>query len=124
MAISSGPSREERIKREFNRLKRLLKDIPKEKYSAAEGIVRRVSFMAITLEDLEVDINASGAVEEFTQGDNSYERARPSVQIYNTTVKNYATACKQLTDLVPEGKPKVNPVLDPFQQIMARGQSG
>lgn len=125
MAITAGHSREDRIKREFNRLKRLLKDVPKEKFSAAEGIVRRVSFMAITLEDLEDDINADGTVEKFRQGDGpAYDRQRPAVQMYNTTVKNYTTACKQLTDLIPEGKAPINTAQDPFQKIMARGQSG
>lgn len=121
MAITSGPSREDRIKREYNRLKRLLKELPKEKFSAAEGIVRRVAFMAITLEDLEEDININGTVEQFTQGDNTYDRQRPAATIYNSTIKNYTTACKQLTDLIPESAPKKDGQ-DPFQRIMGRGK--
>ena len=121
MAITSGHAREERIKREYNRLKRLLKEVPKDKFAAAEGIVKRVAFMAITLEDLEDDINADGTVEDFKQGETSFDRQRPAVQIYNTTVKNYTTACKQLTDLIPIGAGPANKELDAFQKIMGRG---
>lgn len=120
MAITSGASREERIKREYNRLKRLLKGLPKEKLAAADGIIHRVSFMAITLEDLEEDININGTIEEFTQGDNTYDRQRPAATIYNATIKNYSMACKQLTDLIPAGIPKPTGE-DPFQKIMGRG---
>lgn len=120
MAITSGLSREERIKREYNRLKRLLKGLSKEKMAAADGIIHRVSFMAITLEDLEEDINVNGTVEEFTQGESTYDRQRPAATIYNTTIKNYTTACKQLTDLIPVGIQKPTGE-DPFQKIMGRG---
>ncbi|RTE05499.1 P27 family phage terminase small subunit [Paenibacillus whitsoniae] len=119
MAIAVGPTREERIKREFNRLKRLLKELPKEKLQAAEGMIERAAFMAITLKELEEDINWKGTVEMFTQGEMTYERKRPAVEIYNTTMKNYAAACKQLTDLIPGGVPKPEGQ-DAFQVIMGR----
>ncbi|MCG7410586.1 P27 family phage terminase small subunit [Paenibacillus sp. ACRRX] len=120
MAIISGHSREDRIKKEYNRLKRLLKELPKEKLSAADGVIKRVAFMAITLEDLEDDINDNGTVEEFTQGENTYDRQRPAATIYNATIKNYTNACKQLTDLIPAEKKKTDGN-DPFQKIMGRG---
>lgn len=120
MAITIGKLREERIRTEYNRLKRLLKPLSKDKMAAAKGLIERVSFMAITLEDLEVDINAMGTVETFTQGDNTYDRQRPCIQIYNTTVKNYTTACKQLTDLVPANGPPPPGEPDPFDKIMNR----
>jgi hypothetical protein len=124
VAITSGRSREDRIKTEYNRLKRLLKEVPKEKISAAEGIIKRVAFMAITLEDLEIDINADGTVEEFSQGGNTFDRQRPAVQIYNATVKNYTTACKQLTDLIPVGQAPPDKNQDPLLKILGRARSG
>lgn len=99
-------SRDDRIKLEIERLKQLLTDVPENKLSAAEGLIKRVAFMAITLEDLEKDMNENGTVEPFSQGGGPpYDRQRPAAQIYNTTVKNYTTACKQLTDLIPAGPP-------------------
>jgi hypothetical protein len=124
MAISSGHSREERIRRELNRLKRLLKELPKDQVAAADGLLKRISFMAITLEDMEEDINANGEVEAFTQGGSTYDRQRPAVQIYNTTIKNYTMACKQLLDLIPNGPPKKTETDDPFMRIMGRKKNG
>ena len=104
--IADDVSKEERIKKEINRITRLLKQVPKEKLKVADGVIKRVSFMAITLEDLEDDINEFGTTEPFSQSEGiTYTRERPAARMYNTTIKNYVTACKQLFDLLPEGKP-------------------
>lgn len=124
MSISSGHSREERIRRELNRLKRFLKQLTKDKQSAAEGILKRIAFMTVTLEDLEDDINANGETEPFTQGGSTYDRQRPAVTIYNTTIKNYTAACKQLMDLIPENKDPKDLGADPFMRIMGRKKYG
>lgn len=124
MAITKGSSREERVKREYNRLKRLLKELSKDQLSAADGILKRISFMAVTLEDLEDDINIHGEVEAFMQGDSTYDRQRPAVTIYNATIKNYTMACKQLMDLIPDGPKKPQQTDDPFMRIMGRKQNG
>jgi len=109
MGKSEELTKDERIKREISRLKRLLKEIPPDRLKAAEGLVKRIAFMQITLEDLEADINEHGTVEAFSQTPGvQYDRQRPAAQIYNTTIKNYTTACKQLFDMVPEGKPKTD----------------
>lgn len=107
MGKSDILTKEERIKKEIGKLKRLLKELPPDRLKAAEGLVKRIAFMQITLEDLEADINENGTVETFSQTENiSYDRQRPAAQIYNTTIKNYTTACKQLFDMLPDGKPK------------------
>lgn len=103
----SDLTKDTRIKKEIGRLKRLLKEIPPDRMKAAEGLVKRIAFMQITLEDLEEDINANGTVEMFSQTPGvEYERERPATRIYNTTIKNYTSACKQLFDMLPEDKPK------------------
>lgn len=124
MANSEDVSKEERIKKEVNRLRRILKNVPKDKISAAMGIIQRAAFMAITLEDLEADLNEKGTVELFTQGEYVYERQRPAAQLYNTTVKNYTATCKQLSDLIPSGSPPPKNDKDPFEKLLARGNDG
>jgi len=74
---------------------------------AVEGLIKRIAFMQVMLEDLEADINQNGTVEVFSQTPGiEYERERPAARIYNTTIKNYTSACKQLFDLLPNDKPK------------------
>jgi len=107
MGKSAEITKDERIKKTINRLKKLLKNLPSEKKKVAEGLVQRIAFMQVTLEDLEADINENGTVEQFSQTpDIVYERERPAARIYNTTIKNYTSACKQLFDLLPDDKPK------------------
>lgn len=124
MPKSVDISKEERIKKEVLRIRRILKDLPKEKLNAVSGLIQRAAFMAITLEDLEADINENGTVESFQQGDYEYDRQRPAAQIYNTTVKNYTAACKQLTDLIPVNNQPTTKDKDAFEQILGRGNGG
>ena len=96
-------AREKRIKSEMTKLNRLLKEMPKDRARAAEGLARRIAFMTITLEDLESDINEFGTIEPFSQTENIvYDRERPAARIYNSVVRNYASACKQFLDFLPD----------------------
>jgi hypothetical protein len=96
------PTVDQRIKKELQRLKKILVKVPDEKKQLANNVARRIAFMQITLEDLERDILENGYSEMFSQQKEIvYERERPAVRIYNSTIKNYAAACKQLVDLIP-----------------------
>jgi hypothetical protein len=101
-----------------------LKELTKDQISAADGLLKRISFMTVTLEDMEEDINANGEIEPFTQGGSTYDRQRPAVNIYNTTIKNYTVACKQLMEMIPEGTKKPDESDDPFMRIMGRKKNG
>lgn len=99
-------TKEERIRKEFLRLRRSFKEIEKGKKHVVEGLLHRAAFMRITLEDFEEDINENGTTELFSQSETQtpYERARPVVGFYNTTNKNYQGIIKQLSDLLPDSK--------------------
>lgn len=99
-------TRDERIKKEENRLKRIYKDIDKENKGIIEGLIQRAAYMRITLENWEKDIMENGYVEMFTQSERTepYERERPVARLYNTMNKNYQSMIKQLSDLVPKEK--------------------
>lgn len=100
-------TRDKRIKKTISQLKKLLKDqkITDDKLKTANGIIQRVAFMQITLEDLEKDINENGTTEIFSQTPGvEYRRERPASAIYNRLIKNYTMACKQVFDLLPDNK--------------------
>jgi hypothetical protein len=101
-------TKEERIAKEERRLKRIYRDLPKDKTSVADGLIRRASYMRTTLEDLEKDLDENGMWEMFSQSENQepYERERPAARLYNTINKNYQSIIKQLTDLLPKEVPK------------------
>ena len=104
MANKTELSKDERIKKEEKRLKRIYKNIDKDKKAIIDGLIQRAAYMRVSLEDYEKDLNEKGYVELFTQSEKTepYERERPVARLYNTMNKNYQSIIKQLTDLIPK----------------------
>ena len=88
-----------RLKRQFNKI---LKQIPEDKKLIAKGLIKELTFMALTLDDLKEQIKEGGTVELFKQGKQEFLRESPALKAYNTTVQRYSTLYKQLTDLIPK----------------------
>lgn len=116
MAKLEDLSKQDRIKREVRKLKKIYKEIPKDKETLIDGLIQRAAYMLVTLEDYEKDIDENGYVEMFTQSEKTepYERERPVVRLYNTMNKNYQSIIKQLSDLLPKdsSQPKSDPLLE------------
>lgn len=100
-------SKEKAIKKEENRLKKIYKNIAKDKKSTIEGLIQRAAFMRVSLDEMEQDINENGFTEKFSQGNQEpYLRQRPIADIYNKMNTSYQKIIKQLTDLLPKEEPK------------------
>ena len=97
-------SKDERIKKEEKRLKRIYKNIAKDNKAIIDGLIQRAAYMRVSLEDYEKDLDEKGYVELFTQSEKTepYERERPVARLYNTMNKNYQSIIKQLADLIPK----------------------
>ncbi|MCG1448821.1 hypothetical protein K4R64_01270 [Staphylococcus epidermidis] len=91
--------KQKRIKKELSKLKKIYKDIPKDKMIIVDGLINRAAFMRISLEDMEQDIHKDGFVEMFSQSETQtpYERERPLARLYNSMNKNYQSIIKELT---------------------------
>ena len=102
MANKTELSKDERIKKEEKRLKRIYKNIDEDKKAIIDGLIQRAAYMRVALEDWEKDIMENGYIEMFTQSEKTdpYERERPVARLYNTMNKNYQSIIKQLTDLM------------------------
>ena len=100
-------TKQDRISKECKRLRALYKDLPAEVLTMYDGLLNRVAYMRVTLEDYEADMDENGYIEKFTQSDklDPYERGRPVVGFYNTMNKNYQSAMRQLADKLPEQAP-------------------
>ena len=85
MATKKELTKEQKIKKEIARLKRVFKDLDKNKLQTVESLIKNAAFMAVSLEELQEIINAEG---------------------YIAMTKNHAAIIKQLTDLVPPEKKK------------------
>ena len=95
-------TKEQRIKSEFNKLKKLCTGLPPSKLAVALPLVEQAAFMRITLTDLQKEINETGCVEEYQNGRNqSGFKTTAALQAYNSTVKNYAAVCERLDRILP-----------------------
>ena len=88
-----------KVKRQFNKI---LKQVPEDKKPIAASLVKELTFMALTLDDLKVQVKEGGTVELFKQGSQEFLRESPALKAYNTTVQRYSLLYKQLTDLLPK----------------------
>lgn len=106
MSISEQLERERKIKQEINRIKKLYKDLEKDKVKVVEGLVTEASFMKLTLQELREDLFKNGMTELYENGQQVVNRERPETKIYSTMIQRYSNVMKQLIDYMPEEKQK------------------
>lgn len=88
--------KDERIKKEYSRLKKLYKDLPDDRKKLSEKLLERAAFMSVSLSEMEETITAEGNMVTMPQGDYEIDRAHPLLAVYNAMIKNYAAVIKQL----------------------------
>lgn len=97
--------KDKRIKAERKRLAQTFKGIDEKRLKTVQRLMDNAAFMAVTLADLQEQINVNGVVSEYQNGENQWgTKKSPEVEIYNTMIKNYTAIVKQLTDLLPEAE--------------------
>lgn len=95
----------QKIKKETQRLKKLFKELSDNKKKMAEKLIENASFMSITLDELKEDIKVYGVKETYVNGVNQFGfKESIESKTYNTMVKNYMNIVKQLNDMLPEQK--------------------
>ena len=107
MATKKELTKEQKIKKEIARLKRVFKDLDKNKLQTVESLIKNAAFMAVSLEELQEIINDEGYVVEYQNGENQKAtKQSDAVKTQIAMTKNHAAIIKQLTDLVPPEKKK------------------
>lgn len=98
----------QKIKKETNKFKKLFKELPVNKKKMAEKLIENASFMSITLDELKEDIKVYGVKETYVNGKDQFGfKESIESKTYGTMVKNYMSIIKQLNDMLPEEK-KIN----------------
>ena len=94
--------KEARIRREENRLKRLFTDLEPNKKNTCKALITRAAFITISLEDLEEQLNETGWVETYQNGENQHGlKKSAAADVHISLTKNLNALVKQLLDLVP-----------------------
>ena len=89
------------IKREADRIRDTLRN--SETIRKSEKLIYNIAFMSVTLDELQAEINSSGAIESYQHGrEQSGIKVSAAVQAYNSIMKNYIPAIKTLYGLLPE----------------------
>ena len=95
------------IKKEEQKIAKLFVKIDKNKRTVVEKLVENVAFMSITLDELKEDIKRYGVKETYMNGSNQFGfKESIESKTYNTMLKNYMNAIKQLIDLLPDEEKK------------------
>lgn len=96
------PKKETRIKKERERLLEIFKDLEANKLSTCQALIDRAAFITVSLEDLEVQLNESGWIEPYQNGEKqSGMKKAAAADVHISLTKNLNAIVKQLLDMVP-----------------------
>ena len=93
------------ISSEIKKLNSIFKDIPEDKKSLCEGLIKNAAFMYVTLEELQEEVNKNGAMIKYQSG-NGFDTIRdnPAQKAYTTMISRYSGIIDQLSKLLPSDK--------------------
>lgn len=96
------PSKITRIKREKKRLEKIFQGLEKNKLDTCAALIDRAAFITISLEDLEEELNETGWVETYQNGESQFGMKKSAAaDVHISLTKNLNAIMKQLLDLVP-----------------------
>lgn len=117
LSISEQLEKEDKIKKEINRIKKLYRDFNKDKARVLEGLIKEAAFMKVELEELRNDLLVTGLTELFVQGEQCFNRERPESKLYTSFIQRYSQVMKQLIEMLPaEEKKEEETNLEKFVQ--------
>ena len=98
------PTKEQRIRKEFLKIKKIINSLDASAVKLLSPLMQNAAFMSVTLDDLIAGINENGCVSEYKNGENQYgTKKSPEIEVYNTMIKNYKDIIRQLFDFRPDG---------------------
>ena len=89
------------IKTEQGKIKKLFKNIGKEKKAIIDKQISELAFLQVTLNRLKNEVNNGEILEDFEQGSQKFKRENSALKSYNATIKSYITVTKTLLELLP-----------------------
>lgn len=109
-----------RIKKEVTRLKRLFKDIDKNKKNLVFTTIEDIAFMTITMQDLREKIVRKGTTCSYKNGENQYgTKQSPDAQLYLQMSQKQTQAMKILLDCMPKAQKEMPEQSDGFDDFVA-----
>ena len=95
-------TKEERIQKERRRLRTIFRGLEPNKLKTCQALIDRAAFITVSLEDLEDELNDTGWVETYQNGDTQGgTKKAAAADSHISLTKNLNAIMKQLLDLVP-----------------------
>ena len=95
-------TKEARVKKEKRRLLKLFTDLEPNKRQTCVALIDRAAFITVSLEDLEAQLNETGWVEYYQNGETqSGWKKAAAADCHISLTKNLNAILKQLLELVP-----------------------
>lgn len=88
------------------RLSKILNCISDDKRNLADDMLNEIFFLRKTMAVLKEDIDANGATDTFTQGQNVIQRPSASFQAYIAATGKYTALMGKLVQLLPKDEVK------------------
>ena len=118
-SISGYLEKQDRIKKEVSRLKRLFSKIDANKKRLVFTTIEDVAFMTITMQDLRENIVRDGTTVEYKNGENQYgTKQSPDAQLYLQMSQKHTAAMKILLDCLPKTDRTVVEKSDGFEDFI------
>ena len=96
-----------RIAKEKARLLEIFKGLDENKLSTCSALIDRAAFITVSLEDLEEQLNETGWVEYYQNGESqSGLKKAAAADVHISLTKNLNAIVKQLLELVPPAQKK------------------
>jgi len=96
---------EKTINSEIKRLEKIFKNIDVDKRNLCKQLIQNAAFMAVSLKDLQAQIQEDGWVEDYQNGANQKGRKTGSAAVlYTKLVNNYRQVISDLCKLLPKGE--------------------
>ena len=94
--------KETRVKKEKKRLCEIFKDLEPNKLKTCSALIDRAAYITVSLEDLEEQLNETGWVETYQNGENQFGiKKSAAADVHISLTKNLNALIKQLLELVP-----------------------
>ena len=112
------PTKGERIAAEKKRLTKIFKPMGKDKLAAAKASIDQMSYLAVTIQDLQHDIDVMGTLIQYDNGGGQTGvKSNPDTLLLSRYISNYNAIARTLLAQIPAGekstvKTSVDPLLD------------
>lgn len=101
--LNKKSEKEKRIKKEMLKIKKLYKNLPKEKLAKVQELIYRASFLLVMAQDMEEELkNCETYISTTINASQKFTKPNPLLKEYRDTIKSYQAVIKQLDDLTKD----------------------